>query len=90
MELKRGAKLKKFLISVFYTYKQELTLHLDFVVWFGVLFMRKHAQKRSGSYLTYCNDCRKHVLYMTKEKNESPRNPIEDLLRCLRLLFLHY
>jgi hypothetical protein len=68
MELKRGVKLKKFLISVFYTYKQELTLHLDFVVWFGILFMRKHAQKRSGSYLTYCNDWRKHVYIYDKRK----------------------
>lgn len=68
MELKRGVKLKKFLISVFYTYKQELTLHLDFVVWFGVLFMRKHAQKQSGSYLTYCNDWRKHMYIYDKRK----------------------
>jgi hypothetical protein len=28
---------------------------------FGVLFMRKHGQKQSGSYLTYWNDQRKHA-----------------------------
>jgi hypothetical protein len=68
MELKRGVILKKFLISVFYTYKQELALHLDFVVWFGLLFMRKHVQKRSGSYLTYCNDWRNKCIYDKRKK----------------------